>query len=294
MDHKHAEGRNLSPDRRRWTALIPVIAGLMIAGAATTAMPQAAWDLSVGTGLAVTNVYVGSNDLYPSPLVDFKATYRRDGLSCYVSLLEGAGVQYVNPQRRLFGSLVVNQGDRRLRDDYSLIGFDVAHSDRTHRLLEGTPDLTSPVMTQATVGYLAPFGLVAFAVGHHPTTIEPFQATEEDRVRHGLIYSLQYMVARPLSQTTMVSGLVAVDVMDRTYADAWYSVEQATASLGVFAARGGLRDAMIAVQVDRRIMPRVDLSLVLASTILLGDAKRSPYTVDSHQRTVSLQINYGL
>jgi outer membrane scaffolding protein for murein synthesis (MipA/OmpV family) len=80
--------------------------------------------------------------------------------------------------------------------------------------------------------------------------------------------------------------------MDQTYASTWYAVDQPTKSLSAFEANAGLRSSLIALEANYRISEHVSLSAVGASTILMGDAKDSPYTVETVQRTVMTQMIY--
>ena len=89
-----------------------------------------------------------------------------------------------------------------------------------------------------------------------------------------------------------MSGLFSIEFMDQTYADTWYAVDQPTLSLSTFKADAGLRSGLIALETQYRISEHVSLSALGASMVLMADAKDSPYTVETVQRTVTVQMIY--
>jgi outer membrane scaffolding protein for murein synthesis (MipA/OmpV family) len=134
---------------------------------------------------------------------------------------------------------------------------------------------------------------VGVSVGYHPTTIEYYSDANEDEVTNGFLYSMLYVVQHPLTDRVSLLGMSSLEFMSQDYADAWYSVETETEALRRFEADAGLRDAQLAFQVGYSVSDRVDLSLDYVGTILLGDAKRSPYTVTQLHQTFGVQTSYG-
>lgn len=251
------------------------------------------WDLSVSAGSVSENVYVGSDDLYVAPLVSFDARRRVGPVTTVFSLLEGISVSYVHARTGLMGSLTVNQGDERKRDEYSTSGIRIEHSDRTARLLAGTPNISTPVTIRASLDTVTPVGMVGISVEHHPTRLESADADVADELAHGLLYSLHYMVGLPLTERLSFGGMLGLTFMSESYADAWFTVEQPTEALTSFEAGAGARDAQLAVQFAYAMSPSIDMVLTYANLRLLGDAQRSPYTLESAQHTVMLQAVYG-
>ncbi len=267
-----------------------VLAALCIAATGVAAQE---WDLTVGAGFFVDSVYAGSDDDYVSPLITFRAAYSRRQYSYFVSLLEGAGVAYTAPDGRIAASLAVGMGAKRDRAKYSGMGFDADHSDRTRELLAGTPNLKTLASTRATLAYRTRVGTFGAAVEYHPTSVETGLPGVEDAVRHGFLCSMSFTRGIPVTSRMAITGMLGLEFMDHDYAQAWYSVERPTEVLGVFDAGAGLRDARAAVQVGYALSPRVAATLIFADTMLLQDARRSPYTVDDHQRTLCLIAVYG-
>ena len=260
---------------------------------ATTAVAQQGWGFSVGMGVYTENVYIGSDDYYVTPLPSFKANYTRGAISYSISLLEGLGVTYVNPRRGFLSSITLNAGNNsRNSDVYSIFGFDVKHSDKTRTFLKDTPDLSTPYYVSAMFAYPAPVGLFGASLGYYPTTVENNQDGNEDEVRLGFLYSVLYIVQHPITERLSLLGMSSLEFMDKNYADAWYSVENKTEALEEFDAHAGLRDAQMVLQLSYRLSNRVSMSLDYLGTVLLGDAKRSPYTVEQLHQTIGVQTSY--
>ena len=130
------------------------------------------------------------------------------------------------------------------------------------------------------------------SVAIHPTSVEYQRAGVVDETRTGFLYSTFYNVDIPVSQRLSLSGLFSLDFMDDTYADTWYTVDQPTPALDMFEAQAGLHSSMIMLEINYQISDRVSLSAVGGSSILMGDAKDSPFTVETVQRQVMMQTLY--
>ncbi len=270
-----------------------VLAAAVIAAClATTVGAEEGWNLTVGTGVFGANVYTGSDEHYVAPMPTFKANYAKGRFSYVVSLTEGLSASYVNPDYGLIGSFSINAGEERKRTAYSVAGFNVKHSERTRIFLADSPNLSSPIMASAMLGYLTPVGIVGATAGYHPTKVESSQRGMEGKTEHGFLYSMLYMVELPLRDRLSVAGMFSLELMDQNYADTWYSVERETQAVDAFAADAGLRDIQIALQVNYDISQRVGMSIIGADTILLGGARKSPYTTEKIQRTMSLETYY--
>lgn len=260
--------------------------------AQTLRAQQSSWEFSLGAGMGGENVYLGSDDYYISPLPSLNATYTSGNMSYSLSLLDGLGITYMNPNWGLMASVNVNAGATRDSEDYKVIGFSVKHSNKTKTLLEGSPDLNTPLTVTTTLAYTTPVGLFGVSMGYHPTSVKYNQTAQKDETRNGLLYSMLYMVGAPITERLSFSGLLSVDFMNKTYAATYFGVDQPTQSLSTFQADAGLRSTMIALEVKYQLSKHVSLSAVGGSTILMGDAKNSPYTVETVQRTVMTQMLY--
>ncbi|MEA3296239.1 MAG: MipA/OmpV family protein [candidate division Zixibacteria bacterium] len=284
------------PIRQRWSRLVRpfiiLISLTAFAGSAVVASER--WDFTAGMGVYTENVYIGSDDYYVTPLPSFKANFTRGAISYSISLLEGLGVTYVNPRRGFLGSVTINAGNNsRSSDVYSIIGFDVKHSDKIRTFLKDTPDLSTPYYVSAMFAYPTSVGMFGASLGYYPTTVENNQDGIEDDVRHGFLYSMLYIIQRPVTDRLSFLGMFSLEVMNEDYADAWYSVENKTEALEEFDAHAGLRDAQMVLQLSYRLSNRVSMSLDYLGTVLLRDAKRSPYTVEQLHQTVGVQTSYS-
>lgn len=253
---------------------------------------QNGWKSSVGVGVAGENVYVGSDDYYVVPLPSFKASYTHENVNYSLSLLEGLGVTYMIPDWGLMVDVNLNAGSTRDPEEYTVLGVPVEHSSDTKRLLAGTPSLDTPLALKTMLATPTQIGMLGASVAIHPTSVEYQRTGLEDETRTGLIYSALYNLDIPISQRLSLSGLLSLDFMDETYADTWYSVDQPTPALDRFEAEAGLHSSMIMLGINYQISDRVSLSAVGGSTILMGDAKDSPYTVEPVQRQVIVQTVY--
>lgn len=270
-----------------------LIACWMILLAAQSAHAQQnGWDFSVGGGVAGEYVYVGSDDYYVAPLPSFKASYTHEKVNYSLSLLDGLGVTYMNPGWGLMVDVNLNAGSARDREEYTVVGVPVKHSSDTKRLLAGTPNLDTPLALTIMLATTTQIGTLGASVAIHPTSVEYQRSGLEDETRTGLLYSALYNLDIQISQRLSLSGLFSLDFMDDTYADTWYTVDQPTPALAMFEAEAGLHSSMIMLEINYQVSNRVSLSAVGGSTILMGDAKDSPFTVETVQRQVMVQTLY--
>lgn len=264
----------------------------MLFASQTLFAQETGWDFSLGGGIASENVYVGSNHIYVTPVPDFSASYTRGSFTYSLSLLEGLSVTYMSEHLGLIASVNANYGETRNPKEYRVLGVHVKHRAETRALLEGTSNLDTPTAFTATLAYPTPIGIFAATLTYHPTNVEYNRADLKDETRHGYVYSLQYMIGVPASQRLTLSGLVSVDFMDRNYADTWFTVDQATNTLNSYSASAGLRSTLIGAELKYQVSEHINISLLGASTVLLGDARHSPFTVEKVQRTMMLQTVY--
>ena len=253
---------------------------------------QPRWELSAGAGMGGEYVYVGSDDYYVTPLPDFKASYTSGDINYSLSLMEGLGITYMNSNWGLIASVNLNAGAMRDAKEYSVLGIPVQHSAKTKALLEGSPSLDAPIVLSSSLAYATPVGLFGVAMGIHATSVKYRQTDRKGETRYGTLYSALYMIGGPATERVSLSGLFSIEFMDQTYADTWYAVDQPTQSLSAFKADAGLRSGLIALETQYRISEHVSLSALGASMVLMADAKDSPYTVETVQRTVTVQMIY--
>lgn len=249
------------------------------------------WTFTAGVGIGGENVYPGSDDYYVSPLPSMSASYRSGNLSYSISILDGVGITYIIPKWGLIATANVNAGARRDPAGYSVLGISVDHSEATRELLADSPDLDAPLVLSTTLLRATPIGLIGASLDVHRTTVGSFRA-QPDHVRTGLVYSLQYLAGGQVSERLSLSGLVTLEYMDETYADTWHTRPDLGESTGAFDANAGLRGSMVAMEAQYWISERVSLSVLGASTILMGDAKDSPFTAETLQRVMRTQVLY--
>jgi len=264
---------------------------ILLAAQAANAQ-QNGWEFSVGGGVAGEYVYLGSDDYYVAPLPSFKASYTHKNVNYYLSLLDGLGVTYMNPGWGLMMDVNLNAGSYRDPDEYNVVGVPVKHSADTKRLLADTPSLDTPLALTLMLATTTQIGMFGASVAIHPTSVEYQRAGLEDETRTGLIYSALYNLDIPISQQLSLSALFSLDFMDDTYADTWFTVDQPTPALEKFEADAGLHSSVVMLEINYQISDRVSLSAVGGSTILMGDAKDSPFTVETVQRQVMVQTLY--
>ncbi len=262
--------------------------------ASSVAAEEKGWAYAAGGAVVSENVYAGADETYVTPTPIFRASYDTGKqLSYFISLpLEGAGVVYKSGMHNLIGRLTLNFGGQRLSDEYSVIGIPVDHSDKTKAFLDGAPDVSTPVYLSASLQRPMNIGIIGASLGYHPTSVEYTQGGIDDKVEHGLLFSLSYTKPFQLSQRLALCGMLSMEFMDDRYADAWFSVERETASLEPFEANAGIKDVQFAIHASYSITERVALSVCGAHGVLLGDAADSPYTVEKNQQTFLAELVY--
>lgn len=266
---------------------------IIVLAAQTLHAQKPGWTFSVGAGMGGETVYMGSDDYYITPLPGLDAAYVSGNFTYSLSLLEGLGISYMKPEWGLMASVTVNAGATRDPEEYTVMGVSVKHAHKTKTLLEGSPDLNTPVTVNTTLAYATPVGLFGVSMEIHPTSVKYNQTGLKDETRNGMLYSALYMIGAPVTERLSLSGIFSLEFMDQTYADTWFGVDQPTKSFGTFKANAGLRSGMIALEANYQLSKHVSLSALGGSSILMADAKDSPYTVETVQRTVMMQMLYN-
>ena len=271
-----------------WSATLALV---LFAG---TADAGSGWDITVDASVFAENTYVGSDEVYVTPLPSFRASRSVGPYTWFVALpLEGIGVSHLDMDSGLISTLSANFGGRRQAREYSVVGFPVDHSERTRALLAGSPDVSTPVFVEAKLQYPMAVGVLGASVGYHPTSIEHDRPGLEDETRHGVLLSLECIVPLVQTRSLNVAGILGLGFMDGNYADAWFAVADATGSLAAFDAGAGARQTQAAIFADYRISTDVSLTFYASNALLLGDAAASPYTVDKHQQTFLIRTSYA-
>ena len=268
---------------------------VLIAGCcAPFAAAQDGWDLSVGAGVAQTPVYEGSESYFMSPFPSVDVSYTTGGLSISASILDGLGVSYMHEGRGILGSVSVSPGTERDSEGYSFLATQVDHDRRTLELLEDTPTVRSVVAADATLGVLTPVGVVGTTIGYRPSVVEYDGGGDADATYQAFVGSLFYMIGMPVTERLSVMAVLSLELMDADYADAWFTVEEPTASLDTFEAEAGLRDAQLALEASYMFADHFGLSLTAGEMVMLGDAAESPYTRGQFQTVAMLEAFYSL
>lgn len=273
---------------KKAAVLFLAITASLMAGPARAAE---GWVFTGGVGVLSTNVYVGSDDSFVVPLPTLTAEYSKGAASYSVSVLEGLTATYYSEDYGLLGSLNLTFGNERDPDNYYLAGISFKHSDKTRRLLEGTPSVSSAAaVLNASLQYPTAYGVLGASLGYHPTTVDHRVSGLDDDFRNGLILSLQYAKEVALTDRLSLAGFFSFDIMNKGYADAWYSLDRSTATLGAFEADAGPHDVQFALHAVYTFSERVGMSLDVVQMVLLGEARKSPYTVEQNQLTAMLQL----
>jgi hypothetical protein len=234
----------------------------------------------------------------PFPSVD--VSYTTGGLSISASILDGLGVSYMHEGRGVLGSVSVNFGAERDSEGYSFLATNVDHDRRTRELLEDTPAVRTVVAADATLGVLTPVGVLGTTVGYRPSVVEysgasgPSGGGGTDATYQAFVGSLFYMIGMPLTERLSVMAVLSLELMDADYADAWFSVEEPTASLDTFEAEAGLRAAQLALEGSYMFAEHFGLALTAGEMVMLGDAAASPYTRGQFQTVAMLEAFYSL
>jgi hypothetical protein len=228
----------------------------------------------------------------PFPSVD--VSYTTGGLSISASILDGLGVSYMHEGRGILGSVSVSPGTERDSEGYSFLATQVDHDRRTRELLEDTPTVRSVVAADATLGVLTPVGVVGTTIGYRPSVVEYDGGGDADATYQAFVGSLFYMIGMPVTERLSVMAVLSLELMDTDYADAWFTVEEPTASLDTFEAEAGLRDAQLALEASYMFADHFGLSLTAGEMVMLGDAAESPYTRGQFQTVAMLEAFYSL
>jgi len=295
----HTQSKNNQHRNSLWNQMAGtkpsiLMAALVLLLGAGVATAGEGWDFTVDAAAYAENTYVGSDEYYATPFPAIRAAHRAGNTTWFVSLpLEGVGVSHRNPKSGLTSSLAMNFGGFRSPEEYSVIGFPVKHSDRVRTLLAGSPEVSTPVVLEAKVEYPLPFGLLGVALGYHPTSTKSGQAGIADQVRHGFLLSMQYTTFVPVTRRIAVGSVLGFEVMDGSYAEAWFSVSQETEQLAGFDAEAGTHDAQATLFASFQVAMNVNLSLFYRNTLLLGDAADCPFTLDQRQQSFLLRTSYS-
>jgi outer membrane scaffolding protein for murein synthesis (MipA/OmpV family) len=273
-------------------ALLPatLAAGLILGPPDATAGDV--WNVRVDVAAARESAYPGSDEHQVMGFPGLEITRESGTSTWFVSLpWRGIGVTTVDPGTGLTTTLSANLGTRRSTDEYSVLGIPIELDERTRAFLAGSPTVSTPVTLQAALEYPTRLGVLSASLSYHPTTVEA--AGSGQTSRNGFLARLQF--SRPLlvSSRLAIVGQASVQVMDPAYADAWFSVDQATETLETFDAGAGVRDAQAVVHARYQATERVTVGLLWRSLLLLGDAAASPYTRDRLQETVVLRTSYA-
>ncbi len=286
--------RYLKAESHSRQALLIILAVLSVSRLAPAAHAESNWNLSADAGFLVDNTYLGSGEHYVTPVPEIRATRQNGSTTWFIGLpLDGFGVSHRNARSGLITSLQANFGSSRQHDEYSVLGFSVEHDEQTLTRLAGTPDVTTPIVLEARLQYPTRLGVLETALGYHPINTTFEQKDREEIQRHGFVLRLQYMLPVRVSNALTITGLTSLGLMDSSYAQGWFALDQETKAMNRFEAGAGLRDYQAALHASYRVSPEFSLSLYYSNTILAGDAADSPYTVDKHQQTFLFRTVYS-
>jgi hypothetical protein len=233
-------------------------------------------------------VYLGADESYAAPLPFFRAAYRTGKIEVFASALDGLGLQYLDMDRRLFATAGVNLGSKRDSEKYNAVLIPMEHSARTKRLLAGSATAWNPAYAFCMLGWISPVGVLGGALYYQPTIV----SGGGDELFHAMVPSILYLASVQLTKKWGVTVFSSLDFMDRNFAEAWYSVEEATGELKPFDAGGGLRDVQFIFQARYKLTEHIGANLLAASQYLLGDAADSPYTTSPYQLKTGLYLAY--
>ena len=244
------------------------------------------WSFSLGAGVYTESVYFGSDETYAAPVPCAKAMYTKGNFTATLSLLEGIGIMYMDNDNRFYGGINLNNGSERDEEGYDVLGRKTDHSDHVKTLLKGSPSVNTHVCTEMMIGYLSDIGNFSLSLEYHPTTVKG--GGESARSINGLIASLSYIKPFQISEKMTITGVIDLSVMDKNYADAWFSLEKPTQSLESFDAAAGLRDIQVVLQINYMLWPNIGITILNGNSILLMDAGDSPFTESKHQMTSAI------
>ncbi len=285
----HHPGRIRTPGPAIGLGAVVIAAMVLVAGPAMAG----GWNVTMDLAAFSENTYPGSGESYLTALPSLRAT-RTEGLTTWFVHLpgRGLGVSRVDPSTGLTGTFAANFGGERGPDQYSVVGFAVDHDAATRARLAGAPTVSTPLFLEASLEYPAASGLLGATLAYHPTSIEGRPGGLDDQTRHGLLLSLEYTRPLRITDRLLVAGRVGLELMDGSYASAWFGLDHATATLARHDAGAGFRDVQASVFANYQVSSHVGLMLYYGGELLLGDAADSPYTVDSYQQTYLLGTSY--
>ena len=292
---KISRNQSINPLTRRFamnpikSVLIPAILLLIIK---TLPAQETKWEFQLGGGICTENVYLGSDDYYVTPLPNIKVTYKRNSFTYTFSILEGLGINYMKPILGFFTSVNLNVGETRNTKEYSVAGIAVKHNTKIQNLLDGTPNAETQLALDLMLIHPSKIGLFGLSVAYHPTKVEYTLGGKNETTKDGYIYSAMYMIELPATDRLSISSLLSIGLMDKVYADTWYSVDKKTKSLKKFEADAGLHSTMFALELKYNLTEHINLSLIGAGRMLLGDAKDSPFTQQPAQGKIVMQTLY--
>ena len=267
---------------------------LILLFAAGSATGDGDWDVQVDAGALAGNTYLGSDEYFVTPLPAIRASRTTKNTTWFISLpLEGVGVSHRNPASGLTTSLAMNFGGSRGPEEYSVLGFPVEHSDRIRTLLAGSSEVTTPVVFEAKLEYPVPFGSLGTSLGYPPISIDSRQTQITDDVRHGFLLSLQHKAIIPVTRKLVAGSVLALELMDGNYAEAWYSVSRETRHLAEYEAKAGAQDIQATLFASYQVTRKINLTLFYRHMLLLGDAANCPYTLDESQQSYLLRTSYS-
>jgi outer membrane scaffolding protein for murein synthesis (MipA/OmpV family) len=266
---------------------------VVLTSSATKVVAEDGWNSSVGAGVYMSNVYIGSDDYYFSPIPLAQTSYSKNDFSFSLSLLDGLGVLYSDQKSGFHIGAFMTYGDERDSQKYSVLGISRDHSDKTKRFLQDSPTASTSFSSSVVLGFDTKIGTFEASISYNPTTVDYDQSGLDDKDYQGFLYSLSYSIEHPVTEQLIVAAKLGVDFMNQDYADAWYSVDYQTKQLDTFDAEAGLRDAIVSLQVTKMFSDRIGMSLRGEGMILLMDASKSPYTAERFQSTVMLCTFYN-
>lgn len=277
--------KRIRNDRTLRRAMVALALVMILPFAPSRAVGQTEhWESCLGGGVYVSPVYPGSDTAYAVAMPYARVVYTRNRISCAASLLDGLGITYTNEDNGLITAVSMNTGDERNSRTYTVLGETRRHSEKVRRLLDGTPTVSTGLRTEIMLGLVSQFGVVGWSLDYHPTR----QSGDGHRLYHGFLSSFRYSIPVNLTRKLTVTGSLSLDLMDRRYAEAWYSIRVPTRSLDRFSAGEDLKDIQLVVQVDYMVTGHIGATFLAGSTRYLNDAQDSPYTTSSYTITSCL------
>ncbi len=258
-----------------------------------TAVADDTWSIRAGAAAAGTVIYDGSDDYVSAVLPEVEVAYSRERISLSTSVMDGIGVTFFDPGRGQLVSASVNVGSSRLREWNGVLSAPGSYSDRAKRRLSDTPNVEEFVAVDLTAGYLTPVGVVGAVVGYRPARVDPPADRGRDRIEQGLLLSAMYLLPLPIGDRGAVEAIVLFDLMNESYADAWYALPYETDEHSRFDAVAGLRSVRAILGFEHIFASNLGVGAQLGGTVLLGDAADSPFTVSRVQSSLVISTFYS-